>query len=151
MNHFYKPIQHFLLLLFLGIIPLWITAQSKVSYAYDYAGNRISRQVVNLSTSPPHLKKQMDSIPAPVKDKLGDRIISIYPNPTKGALAVEISAADSKDELSIALFSSQGVLLQSLAASSGKTPVEMSAYPPGWYILRVKAGEKLTEFKIVKQ
>jgi hypothetical protein len=25
------------------------------------------------------------------------------------------------------------------------------SYPSGWYILRVQAGEKVTEFKIVKQ
>ncbi len=151
MTHFYKLIQPYLLILFFGIISLMGTAQNIVSYAYDYAGNRISRKVVNLTPTPSHVKKQLDSIPAPVAEKLGDRMITIYPNPTKGALAVDISGGDTKDEISITLFSAQGVQLQSTKATQGKTPVEMVSYPPGWYVLRVKAGEKQTEFKIVKQ
>ena len=151
MTHFYKLIQPYLLILFFGIISLMGTAQNIVSYAYDYAGNRISRKVVNLTPTPSHVKKQLDSIPAPVAEKLGDRMITIYPNPTKGALAVDISGGDTKDEISITLFSAQGVQLQSTKATQSKTPVEMVSYPPGWYVLRVKAGEKQTEFKIVKQ
>ena len=151
MNHFYKPFQHYLLILFFGIIPFLGTAQNIVSYAYDYAGNRISRRIVNLTPTPPHVKKQLDSIPAPVEEKLGDRTITIYPNPTKGALSVDITGGDNKDEINISLFSAQGVQLQSSRGSSGKTAVEMAAYPRGWYILRVKAGDKVTEFKIVKQ
>ena len=144
-----KQLYTSLILLILVIISA--SSQNIVSYAYDYAGNRISRRVVNLTPTPPHVKKQLDSIPAPVEEKLGDRTITIYPNPTKGALAVDITGGDNKDELIITLFSAQGVQLQSSRATSGKTPVEMAAYPRGWYILRVKAGEKMTEFKIIKQ
>ena len=90
MTHFYKLIQPYLLILFFGIISLMGTAQNIVSYAYDYAGNRISRKVVNLTPTPSHVKKQLDSIPAPIEEKLGDQMITIYPNPTKGALAVKI-------------------------------------------------------------
>ena len=109
MNHYYKSIQHYLLLLFFGIIPFMGTAQNIVSYAYDYAGNRISRRVVNLTPTPPHVKRLIDSIPAPVEEKLGDRMITIYPNPTKGALAVDVNGGDNKDEISITSFSAQGV------------------------------------------
>ena len=150
MTHFYKPFQYYLLILFMGIIPFMGTAQNIVSYAYDYAGNRISRRVVNLDPPPPHSKKTIEE-PAPVEEKLGDRVITIYPNPTKGALAVDITGGDSKDEIRISLFSAQGVQLQTTQATSGRIPVEMASYPPGWYVLRIKAGEKMTEFKIVKQ
>lgn len=157
MKHFHKPIQHYMLILLFGIVPFMGTTQNIISYAYDYAGNRISRRVVNLTPTPPHVRKQIDTIPTPVVEKLGDRMITIYPNPTKGALAVDITGGDSKpasaggDEISITLFSAQGVQLQSTKTTSGRTPVEMANYPPGWYVLRVKAGEKLTEFKIIKQ
>jgi len=150
MKHFYKPIQHYLLILLFAIIPLAGSSQNIVSYAYDYAGNRISRKVVLLGSNPSHVKA--DSIaPSPVVEKLGDRKITVYPNPTKGALAVEITGGDAKDEIRISLFSAQGVQLQYLQATPIKTPVEMTNYPPGWYVLRVTAANKQTEFKIVKQ
>ncbi|MEI7502816.1 MAG: T9SS type A sorting domain-containing protein [Paludibacter sp.] len=147
----YKTKQCYLLFLFLSLISMTGISQNIVSYAYDNAGNRISRQVVNLTPPPTHAKKQTDTIPAPVKEELGDRKISIYPNPTKGALGVDITGGDNKDELTITLFSAQGVQLQRIKAVAGMNPLEMSAYAPGWYIMRIKAGDKLTEFKIVKQ
>ena len=125
-----------------------------ISYAYDNAGNRISRTIV-LSTSSQGVKKAQD--PIPVEDQLGERKIIVYPNPTKGELAVEITGGNEKpvseggDEIRIILYSAEGTQLQSTPAITGKTPVNLSTYPTGWYILRVLAGEKATEFKIIKQ
>ena len=123
-------------------------AQNIVSYAYDNAGNRISRKVVNLNSNPSHVKA---SEPAPVEDQLGERKITVYPNPTQGALAIEITGGDTKDEIRFILFSAQGTQLQNLKVTATITPVNMSSYPVGWYILRVQVGEKVTEFKIIKQ
>jgi hypothetical protein len=151
MKQFYSR-SHYLLLFFLFVFALKGKAQY-ISYAYDYAGNRISRQVVYIS-NPTHVKGDTTAVKQatkPVEDKIGDRVIKIYPNPTRGALAVDISGGDTKDPLSIILYSPQGALLIQRNIAEGRTPVEMSAYPAGWYILRVQAGEKVTEFKIVKQ
>jgi len=148
--------KFYITLTLLMLVIIAMSAQNIVSYAYDYAGNRISRKVVLLNSNPSHIKRDTAAV-TPVEEKLGDRKITVYPNPTKGALAVEISGGDNKpasaggDEITISLFSAQGVQLQSTTATPGKTPVEMTAYPPGWYVLRIKVGEKLTEFKIVKQ
>ena len=125
-------------------------AQKVVSYAYDYAGNRISRQVVNLNSNPKHAKATVDN-PAPAVEQLGERTITVYPNPTKGALAVEITGGNEKDEVRIVLISAQGIQLQNRKVETGTTPVDMHAYPPGWFILRVLAGDKVKEFKIIKQ
>jgi len=141
--------QLYLLFSFLLILSAGM-AQSKVSYAYDNAGNRISRKVVNLYSNPSHVKKDADSAPA-VTDQLGERKITVYPNPTQGALAVEITGGDTKDEIRFLVFSSQGVQLQNIKAAVSITPINMSSYSAGWYILRVQAGEKVKEFKIVKQ
>ena len=124
-------------------------AQNIVSYAYDNAGNRISRKVVPLNSNPSHVKKSDES--TPVVDQLGERKITVYPNPTQGALAIEITGGDTKDEIRFILFSAQGTQLQNLKVTATITPVNMSSYPVGWYILRVQAGEKITEFKIIKQ
>lgn len=147
MTHLHKPLRY-LLFLFLVTFTLQGMATDVISYAYDNAGNRISRKVVDLNSNPSHVKA---SAPAPVEDQLGERKITVYPNPTRGALAVEISGGDAKDEIHLILYSAQGTQLQNMKVTATTTPVNMSAYPGGWYILRVQAGEKMKEFKIIKQ
>ena len=149
MTYLHKTTPYYLILLFLFSFSMTSMAQ-EVSYAYDNAGNRISRKIVPLNSNPPHAKKTVDD-PPPVEEQLGERKIAIYPNPTKGALAVEITGGNDKDALRIVLLSAQGIQLQTLKAEIGKTPVDMHLYPSGWYILRIQAGEKVTEFKIIKQ
>jgi len=150
MKHLHKTKNRILLILFLLSFLSSGIAQNIVSYAYDNAGNRISRKIDLLTSNPTHVKK--DTIaPAPVEEQLGERKILVYPNPTKGALAVDITGGNDKDELQIVLISAQGIQLQTLKAVTGTTPVNMLHYPPGWFILRVKAGDKMTEFKIIKQ
>jgi len=124
-----------------------------VSFTYDAAGNRISRKLVDLSInpSPSHVKQNADETTAPVEDQLGERKVTVYPNPTKGMLGVEISGGDPKEKLAIMVFSAQGVMLQSKKVEAGLTSIQMGGYAAGWYILRVTAGDKVTEFKIIKQ
>ena len=148
MKHVYTTKQFYLLFSFLVLLSTAMQAQ-KVGYDYDMAGNRIFRKVVKLD-DPNYAKKHVEP-PAPVEEQLGERKITVYPNPTKGALAVEITGGDQKDQMILSVFSSQGVQLQNIKATAITTPVNMSAYPSGWYILRVQAGEKVTEFKIIKQ
>jgi len=123
-----------------------------ISYAYDLAGNRISRKLVYLDSNPSHVKQAFsDSYPEPAEEKMGDRIIKLYPNPTKGVLAVEIRGGNPDEGIRIILYSSQGTMLQDKAFEPDITSIEMSSYPTGWYILRVITGDKTKEFKIIKQ
>ena len=139
----------YLILFLLVTFSMPVSGQNIVSYAYDNAGNRISRTVL-LSSKSPLVKK--DSIaPAPVEEQLGDRKILVYPNPTKGALAVEITGGSDKDDIHIVLISAQGIQLKNLKVTNGTTAIDMHLYPPGWFILRVLAGDKVTELKIIKQ
>jgi hypothetical protein len=149
MTHLHKTTNRILLILFLLSFLSTGIAQNTVSYAYDNAGNRISRTVL-LSSKSPHVMK--DSIaPAPIEEQLGDRKILVYPNPTKGALAVEINGGNDKDNIRIVLFSAQGIQLKNLKVTNGTTAIDMHLYPSGWFILRVFAGDKVTEFKIIKE
>jgi len=93
--------QFYLLFSFLLILSSGM-AQNMVSYAYDNAGNRISRKIVLMGSNPSHVKKSAD--PVPVEDQLGDRKITVYPNPTRGALAVEITGGDAKEGIHLVLF-----------------------------------------------
>lgn len=123
-----------------------------VSYAYDYAGNRISRKLAVLNSSLYHVKRQnTEPEPDAVKDKLGDRTITVYPNPTHGALAIGISGGDLPESTTLILYNAQGAMLQNFHTVEETTAIDMSTYPVGWYIVRVIVDAKTTEFKIIKQ
>ena len=102
MKHVYTT-KHFYLLFSFLVLLTTVTQAQKVGYDYDMTGNRISRKVVNLDNP------NQTETPVPVKNQLGERKITVYPNPTKGALAVEMTGGDQKDQMSLSLFSSQGV------------------------------------------
>lgn len=146
-----NPNPYLIVMIFLCVYMLSTSAQNVISYAYDQAGNRISRKVINLTTTPnpTHVKKDQD--PAPVEDQLGERKITVYPNPTKGMLGVEIAGVDNKDELQVMIFDVKGRELLTKRVQKGVTLINISQYPTGWYVLRVQAGKKMTEFKIVKK
>ncbi|HET7733712.1 MAG TPA: T9SS type A sorting domain-containing protein [Paludibacter sp.] len=148
MKHLLKQ-THYLLLLIFTAFTLQAMATDVVSYAYDNAGNRISRKVVVYSDGLQHVKKS--ETPAPVEEQLGERTITVYPNPTKGQLAIDINGGDAKDELRIIIFDAHGKQLLNKKVEPGTTPINMNSYPVAYYILRVQAGEKQTEFKIIKQ
>lgn len=59
-------------------------SQNKISYQYDAAGNRISREIL---FSQSQMAKKPNNINT---DMLGEHKITISPNPTEGLLRVEI-------------------------------------------------------------
>ena len=143
-----KPLL-LLVLTFLFFFNVNVFSQT-VSYTYDQAGNRISRKVVTLPPPPQSAKQHVDS--TSVEDVLSERTIIIYPNPTRGALRVDINGgSDTEEELRIILYSGQGVQLYNSIVQPGINPVDMTAYPKGWYILRVIAGEDKKDFKVIKE
>lgn len=149
MKQIYKTF-FYLILFSLITSSLSVSGQNIVSYAYDNAGNRISRKIVLLTSNPTHVKKDTLA-PAPVEEQSGNRKILVFPNPTKGALAIEITGGNDKEIIRIVLISAQGIQLKNLNVTNGTTAVDMHLYPPGWFILRVLAGDKVTEFKIIKE
>jgi hypothetical protein len=64
-----------------------------------------------------------------VVEQLGERKITVFPNPTKGSLAVEIVGGDEKDELSISLYTATGQRLLSKSVQAGTTPINMTPTP----------------------
>lgn len=133
---------------FATLSTVFVNAQT-IEYAYDMAGNRISRKVVTMPQGVKHDYHTSDSVV--VTETIGERAISVYPNPTKGQLSVEISGGSSEDAIQLTVYDGQGKILITKKAEQGRTPLEMTTYPAGWYILRVTGGDKSKEFKIVKQ
>ncbi|MDD4972397.1 MAG: T9SS type A sorting domain-containing protein [Paludibacter sp.] len=127
-----------------------------IAYTYDKAGNRLSRlyEVIlpeqRSATAPESPRAKRDSIP--VEARLSDLKVTIYPNPTKGALTVDISGVPLNEKVNMRLYNPQGLQLQNINTFDGSTPIDMSSYKPGWYILRVLTTDKKNlEFKIIKE
>lgn len=136
----------FLLVLFVSIT---LEAQNTISYTYDNAGNRLTRTITlgNQQASKRH--QPTDSVV--IKETIGERTIKVFPNPTRGALGIDIQGGDPKHELRLQIYSGAGALLYNQPATEGLNPIDMTQYPQGWYVLRVIAGTEKREYKIVKE
>lgn len=127
--------------------PLFISAQSLV-YEYDNAGNRISRKVINM---PAKSSAKAEVKPDSIIEVLSNVEVLAYPNPAKETLNVEAKGLKEDEKVQIFLFNSQGALVYKKESDVSFNPIDMSAYLAGVYILRIIAGEKKTEIKIIKQ
>lgn len=142
--------KHFFLLLF-HLLLVQVCAQTyKTEFAYDYAGNRISRKVIILSMS-------ADPAAAPrsetsLQEEMSECRITVYPNPTKGRLAVAFSGSADETVHKMYLYTSSGqVLFREALNGNGEVTFDLSAYSSGIYILSVRTGEEESQYKIVKQ
>ena len=124
-------------------------AVDKVVYDYDMAGNRISRKVITIPSQ--GIKRQEPTDSVVIKETIGERTIKVFPNPTRGALGIDIQGGDSKQELRLIIYSGAGAVLYNQPATEGLNPVDMTQYPQGWYVLSVIAGTEKREYKIVKE
>lgn len=144
--------------LLLVVASIFATAQT-VSYAYDNAGNRTER-IINLSSGSP-LTRRVDTTSIPrvaeevppkfYQDKLDKSRIRLYPNPTKGALAVEFLQVEKDVKYQISVYNLQGRLVFQQNNAEAYTNVDLTSNPSGMYILRISSPTSHVEWKIVKE
>ncbi len=96
--------RKFYLLFYLVLLSGVSSAQSRIGYSYDAAGNRVKREIV--MPAPRAMAKQQtfaaDS--QAFTDLLHDHTVKIYPNPTEGALLVSISGLTGTDKCSFGVY-----------------------------------------------
>jgi len=132
---------------FLLLIPYWSAAQS-FSYAYDNAGNRISRTII---LSQPLAAKQQNKDSVFYQEILSNKEIKLYPNPVKTTLSVFISGYDKNIKGEYSLFDIQGKAILYNTLKSESFEIDMSAYSTGNYIMRLVINDEATTWKIIKQ
>ncbi len=134
--------------------------QTAVKYEYDDAGNRTVQKFVTLNAmasvapgnfnTPPKLD-ELDKSEAFVED-FKEREIAIYPNPTRGQLAISINGVEFDTECTAQLFSLTGQRLQELKVNMNTiTPVDMRSYTPGLYLLVLIFENEKLSYKIIKK
>lgn len=129
-------------------------SQNKINFAYDAAGNRVSRTISLGSTKSAIGGGSM----ADEEDKnfltetLAEKQIKIYPNPTRGQLRVEILGYENLDQNSfIQVFTSSGALIYKTTSLSQTNAINLTDKPAGLYLMLITlAGERST-WKIIKQ
>ena len=137
----------FLCLLFVSICPM-LHAQGKVKFGYDAAGNRISRTIVFAPRSAP---AQEEEQPTVYTEMLSEIKVKIYPNPTTGLLKVEISNLPEDQTAHIWLYAMSGQLIHTFRDVSQSVSIDISREPAGVYVMKIVAGERQTEWKIIKK
>ncbi|MCL1942161.1 MAG: T9SS type A sorting domain-containing protein [Candidatus Azobacteroides sp.] len=139
-----------------GLILLVVTtsggalyAQNTIQYGYDASGNRTSRTIL-LPSAPKSQVPEQQNMPA-YTDLFAGLNISIYPNPTKGQLTVQIDGLQPEQTVDILVYSLSGSLLLKKTKVGAVTDIDIGSRPAGTYVMKIVSGENTTEWKIIKE
>ena len=140
-------------LLFAGL-SMWAAAdayaQNKIKYTYDSAGNRLTRQKEIVIQTRGALSDD-EGEPSTYEEKLSETKVTIYPNPTRGILKIDISGVEKFENARISLYDLTGKLLQQWAGISQSNTIDLSERTPGMYIMQVAYNGKISSWKIIKE
>ncbi|MBP1678054.1 MAG: hypothetical protein H6Q20_2613 [Bacteroidetes bacterium] len=129
------------------LIPYWCSAQS-INYAYDNAGNRVSR---TLDVGPQQAAVRHDNDSVIYHEVLSNKEISLYPNPVKTNLTVNVKGYDSDVNGEYYIFDIQGKMMLHHKMNSESFQIDMSAYASGNYIMRIVLDGESTTWKVIKK
>ena len=134
-----------------------------VEYVYDKAGNRTQRKVITIKSSSfeegdsfsnenaPDTRSSVTEEMPRYEDKLGERNVIIYPNPTRGMIRIEFQGYGDIENGRLLLYDIQGRLLRQVNNVEATTTLDLTPYPAGIYILHLMAGFERSEWRIIKQ
>ena len=77
--------------------------------------------------------------------------VEIYPNPTDGELTIEIAGVSDMGNTEIKIIRVSGEIIQHIVQPRQLNRVDLSAEPTGMYIIRFQVGEKIKDWKVLKQ
>lgn len=131
-------------LLFVSVLLSALCHAQQVSYSYDAAGNRISRQIGNGSQAPlwSSVNQQQTN---------QEQTISVGPNPTTGPLEISLSHFDENDACHLILSNTAGQVMINHSVTSAKTTLDLSSYAYGFYLLKIELNGEQTTYKIIKK
>lgn len=121
--------------------------QSKLTYGYDAAGNRIKREIV--LTRAQDLGE--DTEPQVYSEMLQKYSISISPNPIKELVTITISGLDKNSKGQIAMYNIGGQLIEKRDIVTTENTFDLSSQPNGIFLIQIRIDEQVTSWKIVKQ
>ena len=84
-------------------------------------------------------------------DRLSDKTIRIYPNPTSGVMKIEIKGFDSSDTGTLNLFNLAGQQILTANVTSAVTQLDFTDRQNGTYILQLWLNGENSTWKIIKE
>lgn len=154
----------FILLIVFLFFNLADVFNQSVLYTYDANGNRIERKLevyrangsnISFPISNPDMIKTLPAKESNAKSKEiqiveGVIDITVYPNPNKGLLKVDILNMALSDEAIIFLYELSGRELIQKRYTDSHLELDLSSYKDGIYILRINIKNETFYWKILK-
>jgi hypothetical protein len=138
-----------LLFLVIACINTILNAQTTYGYAYDNAGNRYLRHVVELRNM--QANHNGDSVALKETAKLGEMQINVMPNPTVGKLQINITNLPDNAEGGITVWDVHSKELVKQEGIYANNPIDLSKQPKGVYLMQIRVGKERSEWKVVKK
>ena len=83
--------------------------------------------------------------------ELGEEKITVYPNPTRGLLRVDIANVEIPNDARIYLYNVQGAMVRQLMDISAINELDISEQPAGTYIMRIMMDkDNISTWTIIK-
>ncbi|MFV0268594.1 MAG: T9SS type A sorting domain-containing protein [Draconibacterium sp.] len=153
-----RRLQFTIIILFVSIL-----SYAQVSYTYDDSGNRESRYIPLKSAEVPSdsvlaneaaISNEMINIellnPA-FQEKVGELVVSIYPNPTKGAVYLNLNRLPENQNPLIEVWSPNGTLIEKARITGLTTRINLWGKPSGMYIVKSVMDGAPHSWKIIKE
>lgn len=142
-------------MLMLFLLASLTTYPQTIRYTYDEAGNRTRRAIIleGGGKGSAGEKSKKDEIKEIITDNsFKPQTVRIYPNPTKGVLAIEVQEdPEGSSEMQIIVTDSNGRIIINKTKEPLITTVDLSNQPGGLYILTMKRGTITSKWKIIKR
>ncbi|MBO7477110.1 MAG: T9SS type A sorting domain-containing protein [Salinivirgaceae bacterium] len=134
---------------------------AQVSYSYDAAGNRTVKTITLAKTMKKMARPDTvvvvesatiaDFYEDPQNDVVGQAEIKIYPNPTKGALRVDIDGAELSGNDRIEVYDGNGRIVKVCGSLTDSNQIDLSGAANGIYFMRITIGNEQTTWRIIKE
>ena len=132
----------------LNILEIQAYESSKcISFNYDASGNRTSRTIEFEALKSGRIAEQTD----PYEEQTGEGTIKIFPNPTEGQLSVKLIDFESLENARIQIFDLTGKRVYDNVRISHNNFIDISDVAIGTYVMKIKVGETINEWKIIKK
>ena len=146
------------LLLFCLAVGTLVAQTYNVEYTYNASGGRKTRKVIVIEPPESRMAEtepQEEQETMALEEQWTTGEVSIYPNPTRGALMIDFSGSifdgDINSAARINLYDSSGRLLQTHRANGGILQLDLTSYPAGWFLLHLQNDKEQREYKIIKK
>jgi len=144
-----RKISLFIILLVSSIASSSLKGQ--IYFNYDDAGNCIEKyKTIVLLSKVKGNSKDTTNVDFQ-SEKILDRELIIYPNPTRGALKVEIRGKSPENPVRYLLTDLSGKTLSQVKSDDMYYLFDMTAYPTGVYLLRIMIDNRWSKWKIIKE